>query len=93
MDVINPARDTRISQVPDTTAEEVGMAVEAATRANDAREKAAEHQRTSWQVVFPIAVAARYASAASDLARANASYEKASAASAARRCTEEGVQG
>lgn len=34
MDVINPARDTRISQVPDTTAEEVGMAVEAATRAN-----------------------------------------------------------
>ena len=34
MDVINPARDTRISQVPDTTAAEVGMAVEAATRAN-----------------------------------------------------------
>jgi hypothetical protein len=60
--------------------------LEAARQAHDAREKATEHQRSSWQVVFPIAVAVRYASAASDISSATAALEKASSTAAAKDC-------
>ncbi|HVE52688.1 MAG TPA: hypothetical protein VNB23_04835 [Ramlibacter sp.] len=59
---------------------------EAGSRAHEAREKAAEHQGTSWRVVFPIAVAVRYASAASVITKATASIDKASATATAKDC-------
>lgn len=58
---------------------------EVASRAHDSRAKAEEHRRTSWQMVFPLAVAARYVSAASAITTATAA-DKAAATAAAKGC-------